>query len=133
MVEALRAHAQIEPVVVDDDAPVSVGMRGHALSPKIVRAVLLRDGHCRWPGCSRRNGLQIHHLIPRSQGGTDDIANLAAVCAGGITDHHQQLIPTGPWHLTGNPNLPDGLRLVHQHEHTGDRRDNDARAGPDAA
>src|SRR5436305_7686284 len=40
MVEALRANATIEPVLVDDhDAPVSVGARGHALSPKIVRAV----------------------------------------------------------------------------------------------
>ena len=46
-------------------------------------------------------------------GGTDDIANLAAVCTGGSTDHHQMLIPHGPWHLTGNPNLPDGLHLTH--------------------
>ena len=109
------------------------GVRGQALSPKIVRAVMLRDGHCRWPGCNRRNGLQIHHLLPRSRGGTDDIANLAAVCACGITDHHHKLIPTGPWHLTGNPNLPDGLRLVYQREHDGHSRDHDARAGPDAA
>jgi hypothetical protein len=129
MVASLRANATIEPVLVDDGAPVVVGARGQALSPKIVRAVLLRDGHCRWPGCDRRNGLQIHHLIPRSQGGNDDIANLAAVCAGGITDHHHKLIPTGFWHLTGNPNQPDGLRL----ERSRNSRDHDARAGPDAA
>ena len=78
------------------------------LSSKISRAVLLRDGHCRWPGCDRRHGLEIHHLVPRSCGGTDDIANLAVVCA----THHRQLIPHGPWVLTGNPNQPDGLRLV---------------------
>lgn len=129
MVEALRAHAQIEPVLVDDQGPLHVGARSHALSPKIVRAVLLRDGHCRWPGCNRRHGLQIHHLVPRSRDGTDDIANLAAVCAGGITDHHHKLTPTGAWHLTGNPNQPDGLRLVHR----GDINDCDARAGPPAA
>ena len=127
MVEALRANAAIEPVLVDDHgAPVSVGARGHALSPKIVRAVLLRDGHCRVGTCDRRDGLQVHHLVPRSMGGTDDIANLAAACSGGATDHHQMLIPNGPWILLGNPNQPDGLRLVH-------RDDYDARAGPTAA
>ena len=62
-------------------------------------------------------------------GGTDDISNLAAVCAGGGTDHHAMLIPHGPWILTGNPNQPDGLRLTH-HD---DIDDHDARAGPDAA
>ena len=72
----------------------------------------LRDGHCRWPGCDRRTGLQVHHLWPRSWGGTDDIANLAAVCVGGGTDHHAQLVPHGHLLLLGNPNQPDGLRLI---------------------
>ena len=76
--------------------------------------MLLRDGHCRWPGCTHDRGLQIHHLWPRSWGGTDDIANLAAVCAGGGTDHHPRLAPHGPSLLLGNPNQPDGLRLVHR-------------------
>ena len=69
-------------------------------------------GHCRWPGCERRTGLQIHHLVPRSWGGGDDIANLAAVCTGGGTDHHTKLVPHGDWLLEGNPNQPDGLRLT---------------------
>ena len=37
--------------------------------------------------------------------------NLAAVCT--AAGHHQMLIPHGPWALVGNPNQPDGLRLVH--------------------
>ena len=123
MVESLRANAQIEPVLVDEQGPVAFGNRGSTLSPKVVRAVLLRDGHCRWIGCERRDGLQIHHLVPRSMGGTDHMSNLAAVCAGGGTDHHVKLIPHGPWMLSGNPNQPDGLRLVRY----------DARAGPSAA
>ena len=107
------------------------------LSPKIVRAVLLRDGHCRWPGCTRDHGLQIHHLWPRSWGGTDDIANLAAVCAGGGTDHHPRLAPHGPYLLLGNPNQPDGLRLVHRDDLAELARPpastHDSRAGPHAA
>jgi hypothetical protein len=35
------------------------------------------------------------------------------VCVGGGTDHHADLAPHGHWLLLGNPNRPDGLRLVH--------------------
>ena len=44
LLEQLRANATIEPVLVDDDGtPIAIGKRFRALSPKIVRAVLLRD------------------------------------------------------------------------------------------
>ena len=112
VVEQLRASASIEPVLVDENGvAVAVGKRTAGLSPKIARAVLLRDGHCRIPGCEIRYGLHVHHLRPRSWGGTDDISDLAAVCTAG--GHHQMLVPHGPWALVGNPNQPDGLRLVH--------------------
>jgi hypothetical protein len=70
--------------------------------------VLLRDARCRVPGCGRRRGLEVHHLVPRSRGGSDEIANLAAVCPA----HHRLLVPHGLLALEGNPNLPDGLELV---------------------
>jgi hypothetical protein len=109
LLEQVRANATIEPVLVDDlGAPVAIGRRFSALSPKITRSVGLRDGHCRCGNCDIRHGLEIHHLVPRSWGGTDDISNLAAVFAA----HHRELIPHGPWALVGNPNLPDGLRMV---------------------
>src|SRR5438132_3731365 len=66
MVEKLRASATIEPVLVDHDGvPVANGRARSALSPRIARSVLTRDGHCRWPGCDRPTGLQIHPLLPR--------------------------------------------------------------------
>jgi hypothetical protein len=109
--EQLRANATVEAVLVDEHgAPVAVGRRFCVLSDKIARSVSLRDGHCRWPGCDARVGLEIHHLVPRSLGGTDELANLAAVCT--LAHHHEQLIPHGPYALVGNPNMPDGLRLV---------------------
>jgi hypothetical protein len=110
VLEELRAGAQIEPVLLEDDgAPVAVGKRTSTLSPKIVRAVLLRDGHCRCGNCELRHGLHVHHLRPKSWGGSDDPSNLAAVAS----THHRMLIPHGPWALVGNPNRPDGLQLVH--------------------
>jgi hypothetical protein len=115
MVESLRAQARIEPVLVDDHgAPVVAGRIRSAVSEKIKRAILLRDGHrCQCGPCDTRYGLEIHHLLPRSWGGTDDPSNLATTCAIGGNSHHPMLIPQGDWVLEGNPNLPDGLRLVH--------------------
>jgi hypothetical protein len=112
LVEKLRANARIEPQLVGDDGTVlAVGKQFSAVSPKIARAVMLRDGHCRCGNCDTRRGLQIHHLRPRSWGGTDDPSNLAVVSA--ADGHHQMLVPTGPWALVGNPNRHDGLRFVH--------------------
>ncbi|HEX4531842.1 MAG TPA: HNH endonuclease, partial [Acidimicrobiia bacterium] len=99
--EQLRANASIEPVLVDDDGtPLAIGKRFSVLSPKIVRAVLLRDHCCQI--CRRRHRLQIHHLRPRSWGGTDEISDLAAVCS----TCHPDLVPHGPYALVGNPNVP---------------------------
>jgi hypothetical protein len=132
MVESLRTRATVEPTLIDDDGtPVAIGRVAPALSRRVVEAVLRRDGRCRWPGCDRRTGLEVHHLWPRSWGGTDEQSNLAAVCTGGGTDHHPQLAPHGPHLLLGNPNRPDGLRLVHRDDLARDPAQ--ARAGPTAA
>jgi hypothetical protein len=115
IVEQLRAGATIDPVLVDaDGAPVAVGKRTSGLSPKVARAVMLRDGHCRCGGCDLQYGLQAHHLRPRSWGGSDEPSNLAMVAS----VHHPLLIPHGPFALVGNPNRPDGLRMVHVAELT---------------
>jgi hypothetical protein len=136
LVEQLRANATIEPVLVDDmGAPVAVGTRTSALSPKVARAVMLRDGHCRIPGCDVCYGLNAHHIQPVSLGGSDDPSNLATVCV--PAGHHQKLIPHGPWALVGNPNLPDGLTLVHTDDLTPEQAEQlglpPPRVGPNAA
>jgi hypothetical protein len=108
VVEQLRANATIEPVLVDDQGvPVAIGRRTTPISPKKARSVLRRDGSCRC-GCGLRHGLDIHHLVPRSWGGSDDVSNLAALFA----PHHRQYIPHGPYALVGNPNVPSGLRTI---------------------
>ncbi len=132
VLEQLRANATIEPVLVDDHGtPIAIGKRFPALSPKIVRAVLLRDHRCQL--CGRRHGLQIHHLRPRSWGGTDDISDLAAVC----TTCHPDLVPHGPYALVGNPNQPGDLHKVHLDDLTPQQRQQiglpPRRAGPHAA
>ncbi len=129
--EQLRANASIELVLVDDDGTrIAIGKRFSALSPKVVRAVLLRDQGCRI--CGRRHRLQIHHLRPRSWGGTDEISDLASVC----TTCHPDLIPHGNYALVGNPNVPGDLRRVHVDDLTLEQREQvglpPPRAGPTA-
>jgi hypothetical protein len=91
-----------------------------ALPADVERHVRERDPHCRVPGCSHTRRLQAHHLVPCCRGGHDGINNLAMVCP----YHHRMLVPHGPWHLIGDPEKIDGLRLVHQDDLI------DARAGP---
>jgi len=107
-VDAARANARVHLRVLDDDGNVIHEERARSfVSPKRRRAVVRRDGRCRWPGCEHRLRLQVHHLHPSSWGGPDDISNLAAVCP----DHHGLLVPHGDYVLEGNPNQPDGLHL----------------------
>ena len=132
VVERLRAEAKIEPVLVDAaGTPIAVGTTEAVLSEKDKRVVKQRDGKCRWPGCDRRVGLEVHLLWPRSWDGSNEKWNLASVC----TIHHTQLAPQGPLLLLGNPNNPAGLSLVHRDDlsELAVLAATQARAGPEAA
>src|SRR4051794_11259349 len=69
----------------------------------IQRQIRERDNHCcQVPGCSRP-AVHAHHIIPRSQGGTDDEWNLVSLCA----SHHLNGIHGGRIRVTGR--APDAL------------------------
>jgi hypothetical protein len=62
--------------------------RGGPLPAAIRRAVLLRDHcRCRVPGCSRRRYVDVHHLVPRSDGGEHSRRNCITLCS----THHRRL------------------------------------------
>ena len=65
------------------------------------RAVILRDGHCAWPGgCDKPPaGCQVHHIIYRSRGGKTRLKDLVLLCA----YHHQVCIHRLGWTLTLHP------------------------------
>ena len=80
-IDAWRAEVNVQLRAVDAHGmPVAEGPVRKFVSDKRRRAVIRRDGRCRSPGCRRRLGLQVHHLLPSSWGGSDEMANLAAVC-----------------------------------------------------
>ncbi len=69
-------------VMVDTGSgrPPIVSSNSGVIPPKIRRFVLLRDRGCTVDGCGSRYRLQVHHIVPRSQGGTHEVGNLATLC-----------------------------------------------------
>ncbi|MBU1701161.1 MAG: HNH endonuclease, partial [Candidatus Eisenbacteria bacterium] len=51
--------------------------------------ILERDGwQCAAPGCSSRRSLEVHHIIPRARGGSDEPDNLITLCS----VHHRGIV-----------------------------------------
>jgi hypothetical protein len=90
----------------------------------VERHVRARDLHCRTPGCEETRGLQLHHMDAVCQGGANEIGihKVVAVCRW----DHPMYEPHGPYRLVGDPERPDGLRIVHRD----DPPPPDARDGP---
>jgi 5-methylcytosine-specific restriction endonuclease McrA len=82
--------------------PLAVGPTTRVVPPKVRRLVLARDGGCTIDGCTSRYRLQVHHIVPRSRGGTHNLGNLTTLCwwhhhiAIHTTGHH--IDPTSPPH-----------------------------------
>jgi hypothetical protein len=69
--------------------------------------VLRRDGGCcRVPGCRNATFVDVHHLRPRSEGGTHEIENLVTLCAA-----HHRAIHDGRLFCKGTP--ATGLTFRH--------------------
>jgi hypothetical protein len=57
-----------------------------SIPPAMRRAVLARDQHrCRVPGCNHATYVDVHHVVPRSEGGRNEPANLLTLCGA----HHR--------------------------------------------
>ncbi|HET9232983.1 MAG TPA: HNH endonuclease, partial [Candidatus Eisenbacteria bacterium] len=67
--------------------------------------ILERDEwRCQAPGCTSRSKLEAHHIVFRSQNGSDDPENLITLCHG----HHRHGIHDGYLRVDGP--APGGLR-----------------------
>ena len=65
-----------------DAAVCKVGGRNTTtIPPRIRREVLARDKHrCQAPGCGRTRFLEVHHIVARQKGGTNQLENLVTLC-----------------------------------------------------
>ena len=76
--------------------PLDTGTATDTIPPHLRRAVILRDTHCAFPGCDQPPAAcQVHHIIPRSQGGPTSLTNLLLTC----TFHHLIAIHQWGWNL----------------------------------
>ena len=58
--------------------------------PSVARLVWRRDGgRCRVPGCRSARGLELHHLVHRTDGGSHDALNLILLCSSCHLAHHR--------------------------------------------
>ena len=101
-------------VVASDPAGhvLDVGRRTRAIPAAIRRALLLRDRHCRFPGCANRAFLHGHHVRHWLHGGRTALDNLLTLCS----FHHRQVHEGGfRVSLTADAEVevwtPDGRRL----------------------
>jgi hypothetical protein len=69
-----------------------------------MRALLVRDGGCVWPGCgARAGGCEGHHVIPWSEGGPTHIDNAVLLCP-----FHHRMLPGSAFRMRmirGRPHL----------------------------
>lgn len=96
--ERLGCDAQVARIVLGPDGvPLELGRSHRLFSPAQRRALTVRDGGCRFPGCSRPpRYTDAHHIVPWSQGGASDLPNALLLCR-----HHHRLVHEGGWSIRG--------------------------------
>jgi 5-methylcytosine-specific restriction endonuclease McrA len=107
---AVAAQAECDAVIIHTTraAHATASTRAtRTVPPATRRRVTHRDGHrCVVPGCDARLWLDVHHLVPRAEGGTHADSNLAILCS-----RHHRRVHEGTLHLG---RTPDGAVVVHR-------------------
>ena len=73
-----------------DGEPLSIGRRSRSIPPPMRRALIARDGGCRFPGCTHTRFVHGHHIKHWSAGGETSLSNLVLLCS-----HHHHLVHEG--------------------------------------
>ena len=97
--------------------PLDIGRSTRTIPAHLYKAVIQRDRHCQFPGCTQPPSVcEVHHLIPWAKGGPTSLGNLRLLCR----FHHQIAIHRWGWTITCYPDGtrtaigPDG-RTLHSH------------------
>ena len=77
--------------------PLAVGRRTRAVPPAIRRALRVRDGGCRFPGCDRSRFVHAHHIRHWADGGETKLDNLVTLCS-----QHHRLVHEGGYGVRMN-------------------------------
>ncbi len=76
----LATDAVLSVLVTDGVDVTAVAHRGRTIPAAVRRALVERDPTCVVPGCEVAEHLEVDHLLPFSDGGPTELANLARLC-----------------------------------------------------
>jgi hypothetical protein len=76
-----------------DGAVLAVGRKTRTIPPALRRALEVRDGGCRFPGCGSRF-TEGHHVVHWADGGETSLANTLLLCR-----YHHRLVHEGLWRV----------------------------------
>ena len=80
------------------------GRRYRTVSPRLRRALEIRDRHCSFPGCRIAVGwCEAHHILEWQDGGETNLDNLTLLCA-----RHHTAVHAGGWTIVKNPGIDPG-------------------------
>ena len=107
-VRRLACDAELIPAVLGSQGEVlDLGQTRRLVSAAQWRALVARDRHCAFPGCTRPAVMgHAHHIVHWADGGPTDLDNLVLLCG-----EHHRLIHDTPWQVRLNPTdrLPEFL------------------------
>lgn len=92
----IACDAKITRLIMGPDSmPLDVGRSQRTVTPAQRKALRLRDGGCRFPGCARPvDWCDAHHIQFWSQGGRTDIGQMLLLCR-----KHHTLIHREHWRI----------------------------------
>lgn len=89
-------------ILNSESVPLDVGRATRTVNKGQRRAIVTRDQHCRWPGCTC--GIQhCNHLVFWALGGKTDLKDLAGICL----CHHKYV------HERGFQMIGDANKTIH--------------------
>jgi len=96
----LACDAEIIPAVLGSRSQVlDLGRSQRLVSTALWHALVLRDRHCSFPGCTRPpRACDAHHILHWADGGPTDLDNLALLCR-----RHHTLTHASPWDVSLDP------------------------------
>jgi len=111
--QEMLCNASVATVLLGDQGePLALGRKSRDPSTAQRRALLIRDGGCRFPSCDQRVFVDAHHVKYWEHGGRTDLDNLVLLCR----VHHRAIhrrgycVEPGP-SQTFRFSCPDGTRI----------------------
>lgn len=80
VLDKVACAGSLEVIRTVEGRPLAVGRRTRVIPNRLRRFVLHRDGGCTADGCTSRYRLEVHHVIPWSEGGPTTPENLTTLC-----------------------------------------------------